>query len=221
MKVLRTALCLALILTISSAFPKPAARADTNGRQYARADTRNVYMCEKMDLTTALFAVPYTYCVEILVDHGEWYLVRYAQDDGFYETVTGYCRKDGLTYVDILPDNIYLNFPVTAVLRADVPQDDSMQGLEITVTAAYYGVYYKGAAAYSYVLYNGEFRYVPGSNDNYPLNEIPVQPAFTPEISQSQDNKSKLITSILITAVAASAIVILIFTGKYKGFKGK
>ena len=180
-----------------------------------------MYFCADMDLTTARFAVPYTYCVEILADHGEWYLVRYAQDDGFYSVVTGYCRKNGLTLVDTPPENIYLNFPVTAILRADVPQDGSLPGLEIAVVAAYYGVYYKGAAAYSYVLYNNEFWYIPGANEDYPLNEIPAEPAFKPNVSEPDENNSKLITAIIITAVAAAAIVILVFTGKQKGYKTK
>ena len=218
MKVLRAALCLTLTLIIAVLVAAPAipARAATNGRQYARADRRNIYFCTEPDLTSALFAVPYTYCVEILADQGEWYLVRYAQDDGFYTAVTGYCRREGLTVVYTPPENIYLNFPVTAVLRADVPQDGALPGLEIVVVAAYYGVYYKAAAAYSYVLYNGEFRYIPGANEDYPLNEIPSEPAFTPNVITPEEGNAKLITAILIAAVAVAAIIILIFTGKHK-----
>lgn len=221
MKVLRAALCLIVIFIISAtAFPVKTARA-ADGRQYARADTRNVYLCEKMDTATALFAVPYTYCVEILVEHGEWYLARYAQNDGFYSEITGYCLKSGLTPVAVPPENVYLNYPVTAVIRADVPQDGSLSGLQISVTAAYYGVYYRGAAAYSYVLYNGEFGYIPGANDDYPLNEIPAQPTFSTDAAEPQDGNAKLVTAILITVVAASAVVILVFTGKRKGLKNK
>lgn len=223
MKVLRAAICLAISMTILISLtisPVKLTEAAVDGRQYARADLRNVYFCAEMDLTTARFAVPYTYCVEILADHGEWYLVRYAQDDGFYKAETGYCRKEGLTLVDVPPENIYLNYPVNAVLRADVPQDGSLPGLEITVKAAYYGVYYKGAAAYSYVLYEESFWYIPGANEDYPLNEIPSEPAFsTTDPPEENDGNAKLITAVLITVVAAAAILILFFTGKQKGFK--
>lgn len=211
-----------LTLIIAAAIqPIRTASAAADGRQYARADSRDVYLCKKMDKTTALFAIPYTYCVEILMDHGDWYLVRYAEDDGFYKDITGYCLKKGLTPIDILPEKTYLNFPVTAVLKANIPEDNSLPGLEITVTVAYYGVYYNGAAEYSYVLYNGEFSYVPGANDDYPLNEIPTQPAFSANVSEPQESSAKLITAILITSAAAAAVVVLVLTGKRKAPKSK
>lgn len=216
MKVIKRAICLivtVLIFALGCA-PPVEARAASDGRIYARADLRNVYFCQSMDLTTALFAIPYTYCVEIITDHGEWYLVKYAQDDGFYRAVTGYCKKEGLTVVDQPPQNIYLSYPVYATLRADV--DSSLPGLEITVTAAYYGVYYRGAAAYSYVLYDNCFRYVAGANEDYPLNEIPSEPTFSPTDPTPQDDGSRLATALIITAIAAAAIVILIITGKQK-----
>lgn len=223
MKVLRAAIFIALSVTVSIVSFRPPRRvfAAADGRQYARADSRNIYFCSDMDLTTARFAVPYTYCVEILADHGEWYLVRYAADDGFYKAETGYCKKEGLTAVDDPPENVYLNFPVTATLRADVPEDDSLPGLEITVEAAYYGVYYKGAAAYSCVLYENSFWYIPGANENYPLNEIPAEPAFSPTDPEEENGSAKLITAIIITVIAAGAVLILIFTGKQKAYKQK
>lgn len=216
MKALLAAACAALSLA-RLAFPLPQPASASDGRQYARADTRSVYFCSEMDPATARFAIPYTYCVEILADHGEWYLVRYAADDGFYAALTGYCQKEGLTSVDEPPQNVYLNFPVTATLRADVPQDGSLPGLEITVEAAYYGVYYKGAAAYSYVLYNDSFRYIPGANENYPLNDIPAEPAFSPEDGTDDGGgTAKLVTAVAITAIAAGAVLFLIFTGRQK-----
>lgn len=190
-------------------------RADaSDGRQYARADSRTVYFCAQPDDGSALFAVPYTYCVEILADKGEWYLVRYAEDDGFYIAQTGYCRKEGLSPVDDPPANLYLNYPVTATLRAQVPDDGSLPGLEITVQTAYYGVYYKGAEAYSYVLYDGRFWYVPGANDDYPLNEIPAGPAFAESAPQPGKTDAKLVTVILISAIAVVAAAVLLFAGK-------
>lgn len=215
MKVLRGVLCLALSITVCiSLFPagKPASAAD--GRQYARADTRNVYFCSDTSDDAARFAIPYTYCVEILADKGEWYLVRYAEDDGFYLAQTGYCRKEGLTLLDAPPENIYLSYPVSATIRADVPDDGSLTGLEITVQAAYYGVYYKGAAAYSYVLYNDRFCYIPGANDNYPLNEIPSEPTFSATEPQQESGNARLITGILILAVAAAVVIILMLAGR-------
>lgn len=213
MKVLKCLCCLALSVTVCT-FPAVQTASASDGRQYARADNRNVYFCADTDDGSARFAVPYTYCVEILADKGDWYLVRYAEDDGFYISQTGYCRKDGLTLLDDTPQNPYLSYPVTATLRANVPDDGSLPGLEITVEAAYYGVYYKGAAAYSCVLYDEKFWYVPGANDGYPLNEIPAQPAFSPTEPQDGGGNARLITAVLIVAVAATVVAVLLITGR-------
>lgn len=205
-----------LIITLifaACAFPARTAFAAADGRQYARADMRNCYFCKDMNPDTALFALPYTYCVEILNDQGEWYLVRYAENDGFYRSVTGYCLKEGLTLVDVPPENTYLSYPVTAVLHSDV--DESLPGLEMTITAAYYGVYYKGASAYSYVLYDDTFYYISGANEDYPLNEIPSEPTFSPA-ETPDDDSARVATALIVTAIAAAAIVILIITGKKK-----
>lgn len=219
MKVFKIA---AIALCALLCFPRAAvANAAADGREYARADKRNIYFCTEMDDASALFAIPYTYCVEIIADHGEWYLVRYAQDDGLYRALTGYCRKEGLTEIETLPENLYLNYPVTATLRSNVPQS-SLPGLEITVTAAYYGVFYLGAAAYSYVLYDGSFNYIEGANENYPLNEIPSEPAFSEtDPPAGEADNSKLITAIIVCVAAASVIVFLILSGKRKSQRSK
>ena len=213
MKLLKALLCLLLALVAMPA-PNHSARAATDGREYARADTRNAYFCSEKDIEKALFAVPYTYCVEILAEDGDWYFVRYAQDTGLYKALTGFCLKEGLTRVDDPPENLYLDYPVTVTYSAGTSPDDSLPTLgQISVTAAYYGVYYRGAAAYSYVLYNGDFGYIAGAHDDYPLNEIPQPTPVTPDNS---DNSARLITAIIITVLAAAAIVVLFFTGKRK-----
>ena len=226
MKVFRAAICAILSLILLAA-PTAVARAPastkayaaTDGRAYARADMRNIYFCKEMNADTALFALPYTYCVEILADHGEWLLVRYAQDDGLYSAVTGYCKSAELTVIDEPPQNVYLNYPVETTLRSGVPADSFLPGLEISVTAAYYGVYYKAAAAYSYVLYNGKFSYIAGAYEDYPLNEIPVEPTFNETPEEKNEGNARLITAIIITVLAAGVIVVLILTGKKRNPK--
>lgn len=206
---------LALFTVLS---PNLTARASTDGKQYARADTRNAYFCSEKDIEKALFALPYTYCVEILAEDGDWYFVRYAQDVGLYRAVTGFCKKEGLTKVDNPPVNIFLDYPVVVTFSAATPPDGSLPTLgKIDVTAAYYGVYYRGAVAYSYVLYNGEFGYVQGSHEDYPLNEIPADIPITP--SADTEGNAKLITALIICALAVAAIAVLFFTGKRKGAK--
>lgn len=215
MKVFRVPLCLALsLLVIASALSAGATAAAADVRQYARADTKTVYFCAEEDDDSARFAVPYTYCVEILEDRGEWYLVRYAEDDGFYMAQTGYCRKQGLTLLDYPPDRTYLNYPLDVTLKAQAPADGNHPGLEITVRAAYYGVYYRGAAAYSCVLYGNSFWYVPGANEDYPLNEIPARPTFSETSPEQSGGNARLITAVMITAIAAAAVAVLLLTGR-------
>ncbi len=230
MKVLKAAACLIAALIIPLSFlaaNRPcialASTAESpqypqkDGRIYARADTRNAYFCSEKNIEKALFAVPYTYCVEILVEDGDWYCVRYAQDVGEYRALTGYCRKEGLTIVDELPENLFLNYPVTVSFKSG-SSDSSLPALgEITVTAAYYGVYYRGAAAYSYVSYGGEFGYVQGANDDYPLNDIPVE--APPEEQSAGDGGAKLATALIITGLAVAAVAALFFTGRRRRTK--
>lgn len=186
-------------------------------RNYARADVRNVYFCENKDLNTALFAIPYTYCVQILSSDEDWYYVRYAEDAGIYRALYGYCKKDGLTLVDVPPANVYLNMPVTVTFKPD-DNTSSLPVLgELNVTAAFYGTYYSGASAYSYVSYDNAFGYISGANDDYPLNEVPEgnKPDSSPVKEKSGVN-AKIVTALVLSALAVAAIVILYFTGRRK-----
>ena len=185
--------------------------------RYARADSRNVYFCEQMDDATARFAIPYTYCVQILETVGDWYKVKYAEDFGPYKAQYGYCRKTGLTLVDEPPENIYLHKTVTVTFKQELGNPSLPALSELTVDAAFYGTYYWGASAYSYVLYGNEFAYVNGANDDYPLNEIPAPPE--PEKQPSGGANVKLIIVIVLIAVAVVALLILYLTGKTARFK--
>lgn len=211
-KLIICALVCALILT-------PPFRAPVHGRpshaaaaRYARADSKTIYFCERKNLNYALFTIPYTYCVEILSTDGEWYYVKYAEDGGLYRSLYGYCLAENLTPVDEPPENIYLNMPVTVTFKADTPSGSLPVLNELNVTAAFYGTYYSGASAYSYVYYDGTFGYIYGANDGYPLNEIP-KPEPPPDENKEGAN-TKLITAIAITGLAAAALMLVYFTGR-------
>ena len=188
--------------------------------RYARADARDIYFCERKDLNYALFTVPYTYCVEILSTDGEWYYVKYAEDNSPYRALYGYCLSARLTPVDEPPDNVYLNMPVTVTFKADAPTGSLPVLNELNVTAAFYGTYYSGATAYSYVYYDGTFGYIYGANDNYPLNELPVDEPPAAELPASGGGtNTKLITALALAGVAAAALIILYFTGRKRYFR--
>ncbi len=208
--------CILTALIFTAAFPSRP--ADAAAARYARADSRDVYFCERKDLNYALFTIPYTYCVEIISTDGEWYYVKYAEDGALYKTLYGYCLKDNLVPIETPPENLYLNMPVTVTFRPDAPSGSLPVLGEINVTVAFYGTYYSGATAYSYVLYNGEFGYIYGANDDYPLNEIPQEPPEeTP--SDSAGPNTKLITVIVLVALAAGVLVVLYLTGRKRYFK--
>lgn len=204
-------LCLFILTVIFSPFR--AIRTEAAAYKYARADQKDVYFCERKDLKYALFTIPYTYCVEILSNDGEWYYVKYAEDNGMYRALYGYCLHAGLTPVNEPPENIYLNMPVTVTFKVE----DSVGSLpvlgELNVTAAFYGTYYSGASAYAYVLYDGDFGYVYGAHDDYPLNVIPDDQPTTPA-PEPESGDNKLIIGLALAGVAAAALIILYFTGK-------
>ena len=183
--------------------------------KYARADARDIYFCDKKDLSGALFTIPYTYCVEVLATDGEWYYVKYAEDVGLYRALYGYCLKERFTLVDEPPENIYLYMPVTVTFKADTVVGSLPVLSELNVTAAFYGTYYAGASAYSYVLYDNSFGYIYGANDDYPLNEIPVDdPIEEPPTETKESSNSKMLIAVIIAGLAVAAIVILYFAGK-------
>lgn len=221
MRPFKVLLCGILAALIFFSFPlaKVEKRAGALTARYARADAKDIYFCERKDLNYALFTIPYTYCVEILSTDGEWYYVKYAEDFALYKALYGYCLSANLTPVEDPPANIYLNMPVTVTFRTDTPVGSLPVLGEMNVTAAFYGTYYAGATAYSYVLYDGKFGYIYGANDNYPLNEIPVETPPEEPAADSGGSNSKLITVLALVGLAAATLIVLYFTGRKKYFK--
>lgn len=222
MKPLKSLLCClltAFIFTAAFQLTKSNPVASAATARYARADAKDVYFCERKDLNYALFTIPYTYCVEILSVDGDWYYVKYADDAALYKALYGYCLSANLTPVEEPPENIYLNMPVTVTFRTDTPVGSLPVLNELNVTAAFYGTYYSGATAYSYVLYDGKFGYIYGANDNYPLNEIPEPEPPPEQTTGGKSSNTKLITVLALTGLAAVALIILYFTGRKRYFK--
>ena len=149
---------------------RPATTVLADGNSYARANSREAYFFLEKDLSTSVFTVPYTYCVEILGDDGDWYYASYGSNTGVYKELKGYCRKKDFTLVDGRPDVTFLYKTITVTYKSG----DSSSSLpvlnEINVEAASYGNFYSGATAYSYVYAQGSFGYIKGANDDYPLN---------------------------------------------------
>lgn len=207
-----------LILTIIVyIFTSPAAlRVSADSSSYARANVRDAYFFTEKDLSTSIFTVPYTYCVEVLRDDGDWYYVSYASNTGIYRELKGYCRKQDFTMLENKPEVTYLYKTVTVTYKSDDGASTLPVLNEISVEAAFYGNFYSGATAYSYVYAQGSFGYIKGSTDDYPLNLPDEQPETPAGDAPRQNVNFGLITALVICALAALALIMLYYTSKKK-----
>lgn len=199
------------VLIFQAPFLSPLAGfAEEETYGFAQASTKEVYFCEKKDLNFVLFTVPYTYCVEILARDGDWYRVKYADDNPPYRAVYGYCKTDNLLPLTLPPENVYLNMPVTVTFKPDTPSTSLPVLDELNVTAAFYGNRRLGEENYSYVSYDGSFGYIYGANDDYPLNEL-TEPADEKSPEKGEVNTT-LAVALVLAGLAAAALLILYFT---------
>ena len=180
---------------------------------YARATSREAYFCTSADLATGIFAVPYTYCVEILSEEGDWYRVKYAEDYGIYRAVYGYVQKSDFEVLSEAPKTVYLYKSVSVTFSQDAPAGNLPVIDDITVTAAFYGSYYSGAAGYSYVLCDDSFGYIVGANEDYPLI-LPEDDAADTEDDAQPNNSVTVVASVVIGALALLALALLVLSGK-------
>lgn len=180
---------------------------------YARATSREAYFCTSADLATGIFAVPYTYCVEILSEEGDWYRVKYAEDYGIYRAVYGYVQKSDFEVLSEAPQTVFLYKSVSVTFSQDAPAGNLPVIDDITVTAAFYGSYYSGAAGYSYVLCDDSFGYIVGANEDYPLI-LPEDDAADTEDDAQPNNSVTVVASVVIGALALLALALLVLSGK-------
>ncbi len=180
---------------------------------YARATSREAYFCTSADLATGIFAVPYTYCVEILSEEGDWYRVKYAEDYGIYRAVYGYVQKSDFEVLSEAPKTVYLYKSVSVTFSQDAPAGNLPVIDDITVNAAFYGSYYSGAAGYSYVLCDDSFGYIVGANEDYPLI-LPEDDAADTEDDAQPNNSVTVVAAVVIGALALLALALLVLSGK-------
>ena len=203
----------AMLFPAAGALTASAENDEVAVNTYAYADIGSScwFFTEKNE-KSALFMIPQTYCVQILRDEGDWYKVQYAEDAGIYKARQGYCLKDDLILLEKPLENLYLHMPVKIIYHTDSSTNLLPSLGDIEITAAYYGAYSFGKTACSYVLCNGNFGYITGAIEDYPLNELPDRPTIAP-VNNKRSNTT-LITALVITAVAAVAIIILYFASK-------
>ena len=209
-----TVLLVCILITAACMMPRPVYAATPT---YARAAVRNAYFFTEKNAASSIFAVPYTYCVEVLRDDGDWYYVRYANDAGIYKALYGYCRKQDFTPESGVPEVTFLYKTVTVNFTA-TNNNPSLPVLgEIALEAAYYGTYYSGATVYSYVYCQGSFGYITGANDDYPLNTPTTKPDDSSgntdgETPTSSGWNAGLTAFAVIAVLTAAVVVIVLFT---------
>ena len=214
MNVFKAVLAAALItlISLSAAFAVPA-HAESPRYAYADLDSA-VYICREKSAESALFIIPQTYCVEILSEEDGWYRVKYAEDNGAYRAVYGYCRKSGLVAVKEPLENLYLNLTLKVIYKAE-GAGNRFPPLEIELTAAYYGAYALGDSVLSYVYCGEKFGYITQTVESYPLNELPT-PTVADVPEKPETNNAMLITAIVITLIAAVAIIAIYISSRKK-----
>lgn len=199
------------------------AETDDSTGTYAVPNSRECYFCETKNLSSALFCVPYTYCVEVLGVDGEWLRVSYGENSGEYKKVYGYCKSDEFTILTQKPQTTYLKQIVTVTYSAGESDSPLTPPTDMQASAAYYGFYRYGATYYSYVYCRGSFCYIEGANDDYPLNDLPGDDDDDGEGNDSSDNATgeseesvtvPLIIFIVILAAALIAVCALAFSPK-------
>lgn len=213
-----------LIIIFAAAYsPSYAAVAEESvSATYARATGKEAYFFSDKSLSSSLFAVPYTYCIEVVRSDGDWYYAKYGEDYGAYRAVYGYCRQSDFKVLSSVPETTYLYKTISVTYSAGEGQTSLPALGDMTVEAAFYGTYYSGATAYSYVLCNGSFGYIEGANDDYPLisdesEETEDGDDETSDESDEDENATAnagLIAALIICALAAAALVMLIITAR-------
>ena len=217
MKVLKAAPFFAAVFfnLIFLSLPQTNVYADGDYK-YAYVDIDSkVYFCRNKNADDALFEIPQTYCLEILGREDGWLKVKYAEDDGVFQALYGYCETEGLILSNEKPKVKYLKETVTVVYRTEEAGNmlDSLAPIELE--AAYYGALTLVSKQYSYVYCNGYFGYITGAIENYPLNPLPSTSTFSPSDSDYKGaSGATLITAVAVTAIAVVAITVLYFSGK-------
>lgn len=212
MKRLLITIFIALIYALNAT---PLAFADDDA-YLAKPVSRECYFFSDKDLSTALFAVPYTYCVQVIKEDGEWLYASYADDVGNYKKVYGYCRSEEFEKVTSKPKSQYLIKTVTVTFSASVGAGAFNPPQDLQVEAAYYGDYKHGANSFSYVLCRNSFCYIMGANGDYPLNEYENQTNDdgAKEDKNTPSNNTALIIFIVILVAALIAVGGVAFSPK-------
>lgn len=209
------------LLTPVSALAAHAEQTDAGQPQelYAVAAERNIYLYSSADEKSGLFILPYTYYVKVLSLGEPFCRVEYQDDVPPYKKVTGYCKKQSLTFVDFVPTRPFLRreITVTYTLPEKPAFSPSDAFTSVSVSYLFYGTYTVGSAEYFYVYGNGEFGYLPATEEIvYDLNTdyLAAVSAPTEEPEPPSEEKNEGLSGLqifFICALCVSAVAVALF----------
>lgn len=209
-------LILSIWVMLAALAPQPVFAAPT---KYARAAVRTAYFFNEKNTSSCLFAVPYTYCIEVLREDSDWYYAKYANDAGIYKALYGYCRKQDFTVEEGVPETTYLYKTVVVNYSVNGGSPSLPVLGEISLDAAYYGTFYSGATVYSYVYCQGSFGYIEGANDDYPLNTPATDDGGDTQSGQNGKEKGSVsfaLIAFIVIALLFTAVIIVIYLATKK-----
>lgn len=207
-------LALNLSLFLSPARATLSARAESAA--YAVAENADVWFYAEENEETRLFCIPRTYYVRILSRGEKFSLCEYLRDSAPYKKIVGYCLTDSLTFVDFVPQRPFLYREVTVeyVLPGASIGGGKFSGLKETFV--YYGNRYENGQLYFYVGKDGEFDYIPASEELvYELNSDYLPEPEAPAAGSNNGGLSA-VQIVLITLSAVAVLVIAVFVAHGK-----
>ena len=184
---------------------------------YAVAETADVWFYASENESDKLFCIPRTYYVKIVSRGERFSLCEYLKDNAPYKKVLGYCLTNSLTFVDFIPQRPYLYREVTVeyVLPGAALGDGKFAGK--TETFVYYGTRYENGQLYFYVGKNGEFDYVPASEELvFDLNTDYLPEPETNAVGGKRPEGMSAVQIVLITLSAVALLVVAVFVARGK-----
>lgn len=208
---------LVLLLLLIAAFltpaaPRPASAAD--GR-YAVCE-QGVWFYAAANEEERLFRIPDTYYVRVLEEGEHFSTVEYLVDDPPYKKLLGYCRTEELLFVGFVPARPFLRKQIEVCYT--LPDSGGLgteQFLTLTRTFVYYGDRVENGQLYLYVLYGGNFGYIPAdASPEYEHNTDYLAPTGGETAPTEKTADATQIVIICLACAAAVAVVILLLRGK-------
>lgn len=211
---------LIFVLALVPALPQTAAGAETAAERYAVAAEHDVWFYSEANEEKGLFIMPFSYYVKVLAEGEPFCRVEYLENRNGRIPLEGYCKKSDLQFVDFTPVRPWLFYDLE--LKYSIENGGSVgSGSFDTIarTVSFYGTYYSGTALYYYVYADGQFDYVPASQEiKYDFNTDYLTPS-SGEVPPADRNGNGGLTGIQIAVVcivcaAAVVVAFIVLRGK-------